>query len=141
VVAFNNSVDDQIELELSMFKMLFTVVVLLVILIAGSSYVSYLKKGAALLPEGSSLADNIKMPSMPTMPSFESLKSIKDDVDLPELLQQLKGGESESPPQDNSTVITVPSGPSYKWLENGSWHYGDSPPKNVTAIDLRKKET
>lgn len=34
--------------------------------------------------------------------------------------------------------VTTPSVPSYKWIENGRWHYGEKPPKGVDAIKLDK---
>lgn len=34
--------------------------------------------------------------------------------------------------------VSAPSEPSYKWLQDGSWHYGPKPPEGVNAIDISK---
>lgn len=111
-----------------MFKILLTLLMLVVVLIAGFSYLSYLKNGVALLPDFSSATDDISMPSL------ESIKSIGSDIDFNGFLKKLKGDEIEKSDQDESTS----SEPTYKWLENGSWHYGNQPPENVDTKDLIK---
>jgi len=120
-----------------MFKIIFTAIMLLVIFVAGASYLSYLKKGTDMLPNLSSSTENIKMPSMP---SLESLNPVDGDVDLAGLLQQLQGDDSSEADEQNITPISKPLEPTYKWLENGSWHYANEPPEYVNAKDLIRVE-
>lgn len=36
--------------------------------------------------------------------------------------------------------VSEPTEPTYKWMKNGQWYYGQKPPKGVNAVRLDKGE-
>jgi hypothetical protein len=79
-----------------------------IIIFAATSYLTYLRTGVYWLPTLSNL-------NLPVMPSFDSL--------LP----------SPSTSQGSEADFKESKNPTYKWLSNGRWHYGDTPPQGVKA--------
>ena len=76
----------------------------------------YLRTGNFFLPFSST--SNFSFPSL----SFFSGLGEHDAINV-----ELKG---------ETVGLKDLQGPSYKWLENGNWHYGDAPPENVNAIRI-----
>lgn len=93
------------------FRVSIKAAMILCILLALGSYLSYLKTGKFWVPSFS--APSISMPF--------SNKPVLDK-------------------KPSAVPVTSPSVPSYKWIENGRWHYGEKPPKGVDAIKLDKRQ-
>jgi len=79
------------------------------ILFAVASYAAYLNTGKFWIP---------------SIPSFTS----NNTLELPSL--------SKEPVLQS---VQPPSEPTYKWFQNGRWHYGDNVPEGFEAIKISKE--
>jgi hypothetical protein len=66
------------------------------------------------------------------LPSF----LISGSRSVADVVSEIPITTSTKTPTFNS--VSLPTEPSYKWLKNGSWHYGSIPPKGVNAIKISK---
>ena len=91
-------------------RILFKGVIIFVVIMAVISYLAYLRTGVFWVPTVS----NFSLPflRLDSQPSIEGTKVSFDGR----------------------------KNPTYKWLENGRWHYGDVPPEGVESELLQKNE-
>ena len=94
-------------------RVLFKTVLICALLLAIASYLGYLRTGQFWLP---------------TIPHSVSQLSLP----MPE-------SNTSSTPA-NGNPVEPPTEPTYKWRENGQWHYGDEPPAGAKSISIAKEK-
>ena len=94
-------------------RVLFKAVLICGLMLAIASYIGYLRTGQFWLP------------AIPYSLSQLSLPALESNT-------------SSTPA--NSTPVEAPTEPTYKWRENGQWHYGDEPPAGAKAISIAKEK-
>ena len=99
------------------FKLVVKSLVICALFVVISSYLVYLQTGKFWLPV-------LRVPNI-SVPSFASLQGL------------VSASLSEADKFSADVNLDNVSAPTYMWLHNGSWHYGDVPPEgmNATRID------
>ncbi|MEM7358030.1 MAG: hypothetical protein AAF431_02915 [Pseudomonadota bacterium] len=94
-------------------RVLFKALLICGLMLAIASYLGYLRTGQFWIP---------------TFPQTISQLSVPE-FDL-----------NTTSATENRKPVEAPTEPTYKWRENGQWHYGDEPPAGAKAISIAKEK-